>query len=432
MSHPQAIALTEAERRRYEANIVKAYVYQFLTSLQLWWPIWVIYLQQQRGFSLTQITAMDAPFFLAQIVAEVPTGAVADRFGRKTSLIIGSCTLGLAVFVFGLADNFLIILASYMLWAIASAFQSGADSALLYDTLKLLGREEEYAKIQGRSLALMPAASLIGGLIGAPLAAATDLATPILISAAIAGLGAVVALTFAEPPIHSTKLDYLSTIKQGMRQSFGQPTVRYALFYTTALGVATFAPIIFLQPFLRGHGASISSLGLLQTPMRLVGAVGFLIAYRVVAGAGQWRTLTLLPLISVSGYIGLALWDSIYAVSMFPLISFVGSLRSVTISTYINRRIGSEQRATILSLQALLFALLIAAAEPALGAIADTWSLQLTFFVTGLIAIVLAAPVLALWRRAEADEDVAGGPAAGRAPQPVSIGDSPAREPAEP
>ena len=94
-----------------EANVWKSYLYRFLMNFQLWWPIWVIYLQKERGLSLTQITLLDTPFFLLIVLAEVPTGAIADRFGRRTSLMLGSSLFALAVFIFGIADNYLIILA---------------------------------------------------------------------------------------------------------------------------------------------------------------------------------------------------------------------------------------------------------------------------------------------------------------------------------
>ena len=75
--------LSAAARRDLEANIRKFYVYRFLENLYLWLPIWVVYLQQQRGLSLAQIGALDAPFWLVSVLAEVPTGAFADRYGRR-------------------------------------------------------------------------------------------------------------------------------------------------------------------------------------------------------------------------------------------------------------------------------------------------------------------------------------------------------------
>src|SRR5581483_785885 len=166
-----------------EANIRKSYLYRFLMSFQLWWPIWVIYLQKQRGLSLTQITLLDTPFFLLVVLAEVPTGAIADRFGRRVSLMLGSSLFAVAVFIFGIADNYAIILLSYTAWGLAQTFQSGADAAILYHSLKRIGREDDFQRINGRLWALTSAAVLIAILIGAPIAQATSYSFPIILSA---------------------------------------------------------------------------------------------------------------------------------------------------------------------------------------------------------------------------------------------------------
>ncbi len=400
-----SIELTASERRDYERNIWLSYAFEFISNVQLWWPIWVIYLQRERGLSLTQITALDAPFFLAQIVAEVPTGAFADRFGRKLSLILGSFTFGAAIFVFGVAENYLVILASYMIWAVSAAFRSGADSAILYDSLKKLGRTEEYAKIQGRSLALMPAATVIGSLLGAPLAAATSLSTPVVLSGGIACLGGFIAMFYREPPYRSSaSVGITGTMGTAVRMVMGRATLRYCLVYSTMLGVVAFAPVILLQPFLVGHGASVASLGYLTVPMRIFGAVGMVVAYRVVIGVGQWRTFAMLPLLSMAAYGGLAMWDSFWAFTLFPLISITAAVRQVSTVDYFNQRIPSEQRATILSLRSLALALVLAGGEPALGAMSDAWSLRVAFAATAVFALA-GWLLLPGWRRAEAEED---------------------------
>jgi MFS family permease len=118
--------LSPADRRLFEANLNKAYLYQFLMNFQLWWPIWVVYLTDKRGLSLTQITALDSVFWLIIVVAQVPAGAVADRWGRKSALLLASLFLSAGILVFGLADSYLLILISYAGWGLGLAFQYSA------------------------------------------------------------------------------------------------------------------------------------------------------------------------------------------------------------------------------------------------------------------------------------------------------------------
>jgi MFS family permease len=62
----------------------------------LFTAIWVIYLQQRRGLTLTQATLIDVAFWIAATLGEVPTGIVADTFGRRTSLAAGAALLCLS------------------------------------------------------------------------------------------------------------------------------------------------------------------------------------------------------------------------------------------------------------------------------------------------------------------------------------------------
>ena len=96
----------------------------------------MLYLRDERGLSLAQITLLEVPLFLLIVLIEVPTGAIADRFGRKVSLMLASAILALAMFVYGIATSYPLILVSNLAWGLAFTFRSGADTALLYDSLQ--------------------------------------------------------------------------------------------------------------------------------------------------------------------------------------------------------------------------------------------------------------------------------------------------------
>jgi hypothetical protein len=316
------------------------------------------------------------------------------------------------VLVFGIAENFWLILVSYLFWGVASTFQSGADSALLYDSLKLVGRESEYTRIQGTMFAVVPAAGLLAGLLGAPLAEATSLATPIIMSSVIAAGGLFVALTMKEPPNTTGTLSYVENVREALRIAVSRPTVRYALLFGPLLGVSLMMTSIFTQPFLIGHGASIGSLGLFLVPIRLGAIAGSLLAYWAVQKLGQWPVFVATPFIVSLAFFGLAGWDSIQAFSFFAVLTFMNTFRNPILMQYINQRIPSGQRATILSLRPLLLGLLLFVFEPPIGLVAHELSLRVAFAVLGLLSLTMTLPVLVLWRRAhvrEAQEESAGG-----------------------
>ncbi|HXH23069.1 MAG TPA: MFS transporter [Dehalococcoidia bacterium] len=397
-------ALTDAERHSLERNVPRFYLYTALTSLQLWIPIWIVYLQEQRGLSLTEITFLDMPFFLTQMLAEVPTGALADRYGRKISLLLGGVTLTVAVFVFGIADNYALILISYVFWGVGMGLQSGADQAFLFDSLKLLGREGDYSRIFGRVNATTVAANVIAGLAGAPLAAETTLATPILISAGITAASVLVALTFHEPPLHEARLPYLQTVVAGVREVRGRRVLRLVMLFAVLGSMSSMVTQYFMQPYLKGHGASTASLGLLMTPVRLVSVAASFAAFRVERRLGAWTALAMTPVLPIAACVALAAWDSIYAFAFVPMAAAGGTLRMLLVSHYVNARIASQQRATIISLFALATALASSFLAPLYGYVADERSLRALYGGVAVFSACSLPVVIYFWRRAERAE----------------------------
>jgi MFS family permease len=415
--------LSPADQRAYEANLKKAYLYQFFMNFQLWWPIWVVYLTDKRGLSLTQVTALDSVFWLIIVVAQVPAGAVADRWGRRSALILASLFLAGGIAVFGLADSYVLILISYAGWGLGLAFQYGGDSAFLFDTLRMLGRPEEFQKVYGRYWGVASVGVIGGLLLGAPMAAATDLSLPIVVSGGIALLATCAALSFREPALSllgpsaadlderpaealgsGSGLSFGDLIRESFQLAYRQPRVRCALLYGGVLGVSSFVPIVFIQPFLRAHDVSVGNLGLFQVPMRVLAIVGALGAYRVSAVLGERQTLVVMPVLLMVGYAVLGSWDASYAYVAFPVVSLVAMMANPVVADYLNRRIPSERRATILSIRQLLFSLLLVPIAPALGFMADEVSLMGAFWASALLVAVPMPFIFAAWWRAEARE----------------------------
>src|SRR3954452_25264671 len=89
------------------SNIPKFYLYTILKGLNfgLLTATWVIYLQRQHGLNMTQVTLVDVSFWLASTLGEVPTGVVADSYGRKASLAIGAAIMCASTLAWALAPS---------------------------------------------------------------------------------------------------------------------------------------------------------------------------------------------------------------------------------------------------------------------------------------------------------------------------------------
>ena len=401
--------LGAGERRRYERNITLYYAYQLGCSLALWSPIWVLYLQQMRGLSLTQITALDAPFWLIAILAEVPTGTVADRWGRRVSLLWGAASFAVALFFFGIAENYPLLLLAYLAWPVSMALQSGADSAFLYDSLAMLRREGEFRKLLGRSNALHSVGFMVGALIGAPLADATDLAFPILASAAIALLAVLAALAFREPrhQQETPSLPYLQTMGTALSYAYEHPSVRWMLGIRAVLMGAGLMAIIFTQPFLLAFDVPLSVFGLISAPLSILRIGGALVAYRLALRLGERNLIVGLALSMTAALLVIGIVPSLWAFSMFAVIAMGNAITGVITADFVNRHTPQALRATVLSVGQMAISLLLLATEPLMGFIADRSSVQVAFVFAGVAVGVLAAVVVLAWiavSRAEGPE----------------------------
>ena len=385
-------------------NVQLFYAYRFFRETQLWIPIWVIFLLVERGFSLGQVGTAEAGFLLAIVFLEVPTGAVADRYGRRISLALAGIAMVLATVIFGFTESFGVLVASFLVWAFAETLASGADLALLYDSLKALGREEEYEKHAGRGEAALWGGALLGVLLGGPIAAAVDTQFTIFMGAVATGVSLLLILVMAEPPRHdpqSETISYLRNAREAIRIGWSRPALRSLIVFAAAIEAGMNFTHYLLQPFLLEQGREVGfSFSALQAPGLAAGALGALMTYRLVRWSGEVRLLVALPLLCVGLYAALALIDHLGAVTFFVFIFLLQSAARPVATGYINRRAPSAQRATILSLQSLMVGLLTAPLVVSVGFIFDEAGIGWAFAFAAITLAALTLPAGALWLRA--------------------------------
>jgi predicted MFS family arabinose efflux permease len=329
----------------------------------------------------------------------VPGAALADRFGRKPTLIGAAAAFSVAIIFFGLATSFWLLLASYLIWGVGFSLLWGTESAFIYDSLKAMGREDEYPRVYGRGWAIATGAQLAGTIIGAPLAELTSLSFPIVLSGGISAIAVLVAMTFTEPAAvekthHPSYGEIISDSASLVRR---RPDVRYAILFFGLITVGSVAVVFFFQPFLVDHDVDTGAVGIWQTPMRIAGIIAALAAHRLMSEFGERRTFLLMPVLVVAGYMILAGWDSIYAQIAFPIINFAVILSQPTVTDYLNRRVPTERRATVVSLTNLMRSVVLIPTAPLLGLLADEVSSQAAYLAGGAIVAGLSIPLFALW-----------------------------------
>src|SRR5688500_12219147 len=111
---------------KIEYNIPKYISYQIFNGLIFFAPVLVLYLQS-KGLTMAQILTLQSVFAFGMVIMEVPTGVVADRYGKRISLVLGSFFFTLGLIIYGVSGTFLQFIIGELCASIGMAFISGAD-----------------------------------------------------------------------------------------------------------------------------------------------------------------------------------------------------------------------------------------------------------------------------------------------------------------
>lgn len=116
-------------------NIPKDYLFTFLSRFDLTHGIWMLYLAS-RGLTLFQIGIMETIYHISSFLMEIPTGAIADIYGRKVSRILGRLSTIIATLIMIYGGETIHFAISFFFVALGNNLESGAGEALIYDSLK--------------------------------------------------------------------------------------------------------------------------------------------------------------------------------------------------------------------------------------------------------------------------------------------------------
>ena len=410
---------------QYRRNIRVYYLFMASTGFMIFLPIWIIYLINGRGMSLTEVGVFESFFWLTVIIAEVPTGAIADRFGRRVSLAMGAFLFGVSTVIFALADNFSILLGSYMVMGIAMTLYSGAGDALLYDTLRVLGRTREYEHHAGRSHGLFWVMMVLATAIGGPIAYLLGYSAAILISCAFFLLAAVAAMLLREPPRRESEfpLDPLhappaevrhvaserttsgppifNEMLEGFKIVWRHRPIRYLVLFSGILISLLDMPRFLAQPYVAQHGldplagfADGAIWSALLIPGYIGTMLGMLLAARLIGKLGERRSFPAILVYGAICLVPLAIWNHLGLLGAIFMVSIAqAAIRPIT-NGYINRRITSDQRATVLSIFSLVHGIAMSIVMISLVPVADLVSYPASF---GLALLGVLTVGVALW-----------------------------------
>jgi len=378
-----------------EGNLPKMAAVRFLCWMHWMSAVIVPFFRDWGRLSYTQIFALQAWFMLANFLLEVPTGAVADRFGRRVSVGLGGLLLGVATLLYASVPWLPVFFLGETVFALGLTLISGADEALVYDSLKALGREQKATRVMSRLAAWMLAGLTAGALLGAVAAARLGVRAPFLLQALPMALSGVMALTLREPPrareADDERRGYLRLISGGLHHFRRAPELR--ALAVDLVACSTVASLVFwvYQPQLMRASVPLAAFGVVHAGMAL-GQILFLARVPLLErlSGGRVRLLRLTAwLPAVCLLVLAATAQPALSIGLILVATVAGAGRTPLFSGALNARIPSERRATVLSAVSASRTLLVGVLYPAIGAILDR-SLPAALVFVGAAGIAAA------------------------------------------
>ena len=375
-------------------NIKKNYIYSFLSSASFQEAIWMLFLAW-RGMSLIQIGLLESIFHVTSLICEVPTGYIADRFGRRTSRILSRVSAFTSCILMLSAHSFTMFAISFVFTALSYNLESGAGDALIYDSLVESGHEGEFMKIKGKQEISYQSARIFS-LVAGGLIATFSYTLAYSLTAILHFSSFIFAFSFKEPTISKMEgnVSFFSHMRDSMKAVWANKKVLRYIFYMEGFSLLFTTLYFYFQNYLKSIGYVEYQIGLVLGISAGMSIVSATLAYRIEKRMGERGLILLASPVSIMlfGMIALTRLEPLAMV----LISGVEGILYVVFSDYINKRIPSRHRATILSFEAMVFSVMMIVFFPVIGVISERSGFKTAFALIAVIALIITAISTAL------------------------------------
>lgn len=374
----------------YRHNLIRLYILKVSHWFMLTMPIVVLF-YKDNGLDMSQVFILQAIYSISIVALEIPSGYFADVLGRKNSIIAGTILGFLGFSIYSFSYGFIGFVIAEVALGFGQSMISGADSALLYDSLIDNGSEKDYLKHEGRMTSVGNFAEAIAGISGG-LLAGLSLRYPYYGQTVVAFIGIPAAVCLIEPKVSQIKIglrwrDITDIVKFSLIKNH---RLRWNIIYSSVVGASTLAMAWFVQPWFIRANLPVGMFGITWTILNLSVGITALYAYRIELKLGRLNTSALFTIILAIGFIASGWIASYWGVIFIFLFYLARGITEPILKDNINRITPSNMRATVLSVRSFIIRIIFALLCPLYGWSIDRLSLQAALIIAGVIFTLLA------------------------------------------
>ena len=372
------------------SNILKLYIIKITKWFMLFMPIVVLF-YEDNGLEMRHIFILQGIYSISIVALEIPSGYLADAWGRKYALIIGSILGFLGFLTYSFSYGFLGFLIAEIILGLGQSLISGADSALLYDSLLESGKKEEYIRYEGRMVSIGNFAEAIAGILGG-LVATLSLRYPYYAQTLISLIGIPAAFMLIEPETNRKRIkmsfnDILKIVKYSLHDN---KDLKWNIIFSSVIGASTLTMAWFVQPYFKLVALPLSMFGIMWTLLNLTVGVSSMHAHKVDSFYKQTKMMIGIAILIPFGFIIVSRINALYGITFLFLFYIFRGIATPVLKDYINKLCESDVRATVLSVRNFTIRIIFAIIGPFVGWYTDKFSLQAALLISGIIFLLLA------------------------------------------
>jgi MFS family permease len=380
-------------------------------------PVMVL-LQTAKGMSLSQVGIIIAIYSTIIILFEIPTGSLADTYGRKNTYLLSLVLVFISMIILLFADSFVTILTAFSFYGVSRALNSGSLDAWFVDEHYRQYPEgnlqQSLAVIEVSVLAGLGISSILGGILPDTLGVITSrLFSGSIYTANIMVSGAAVLVCFIytalfvhekKPELHTDSHGFGRSIGSALKESISNPQILLMLLTVIALGFGLSSLETFWQPRVKEIVPDQTGtwiFGALSAGYFLSAAAGSLAVIPIARRMeGSYHLLlSASRMLFAAGLIVLALQKNLGGFALFyVLLFFFNGASSSPHQSLLNSMVNSNIRSTMLSVSS--FSLQAGGVIGALlgGIISQRFSIPVFWFVSAAVLLVSSLAYLMLPR----------------------------------